>query len=80
MATDRIVSLFDTAISPRFRRVERVREWGVLRNRLDDAETNAPVVARWSHDSNADKEKPGISEAQFARLRFELLVAGANNE
>jgi len=79
MATDRIVSLFDTPLSPRFRRVERVREWEALRDRLDEGDQSVPDVTCWPRDPDADKDTPGITEAQIARLRFELLVAGGRD-
>ncbi|MBU2605143.1 MAG: hypothetical protein KKC43_04545 [Alphaproteobacteria bacterium] len=79
MATDRIVSLFDTPLSPRFRRVERVREREPLRDRLDEGDQNVPDVTCWHRDPDADKKTAGITEAQIARLRFELLVAGDLN-
>ena len=79
MATDRIVSLFDTPLRPRFRRVERVREWEALRDRLDEGDQSVPDVTHWPRDPDADKKTAGITEAQIARLRFELLVAGGRD-
>lgn len=79
MATDRIVSLFDTPLSPRFRRVERVREREPLRDRLDEGDQSIPVFTAWPHNPDADKGTHRITDAQIARLRFELLVAGDLN-
>lgn len=75
MASDRIVSLFDTPLRPRFRRVERVREWEALRDRPDQDAQSVPVFTSRPNDPDADKGNPGITDAQIARLRFELLVA-----
>ncbi|WP_340691510.1 hypothetical protein [Hyphomonas sp.] len=79
MATDRIVSLFDTPLRPRFRRVERVREWEPLRDRLDEGDQSIPLFTSGPNDPDADKGTPGITDAQISRLRFELLVAGDLN-
>jgi hypothetical protein len=77
MATDRIVSLFDTPLSPRFRRVEPVREWEPLHDCLVEGDQSVSVFTSWPHEPDADKKTAGITEAQITRLRFELLVAGA---